>query len=112
MKNDNLGFGMEKIERAFDCYKKKYVTCYTQNHTFSGRVIDLNDQFAILKPYLGYQYDKEKGAIRALINKPAKVRLMDIISVEPITRKDLEGYCEFTNSQSNLMNGKKDVGSK
>jgi len=99
------GFGMNPIKKAFGIYKDNYnyAIFMTQTNSFSGKIVDIDNEFVTLNPYTGYNYDKEKGPIRAFINMPSKIRLIDIVAVEPTTKKDLENYCEYSNKHQDFL---------
>ena len=98
-------FGMNRIKKAFEIYRDNYnyAVFMTQTNTFSGKVVDIDDEFVTLNPYTGYNYDKEKGPVRALIDMPSKIRLMDIVAIEPTTKNDLENYCEYSNKHQDFL---------
>ncbi len=101
---DNPIFGLQGKNKLLKDYRDKYVILYPQNASnFSGKIVDIDEfNYIVLNPYQGVSYDKEKGAIRLLIDEPARVRLGDVIAIEPVTRENLENFCEFKNNQDRI----------
>lgn len=96
-------FGYEKEGDEIGEYIGQYVILFPQHSsTFSGKLIKIRNGYATLKPHQAAEYDSEKGLIRKIINKSSKVRVSDIVGIEPITRKSLENYCKYENKMQEI----------
>jgi hypothetical protein len=100
-KSNKPPFGLNKKESIFDEYIGKYVIIYPYHgSSFVGKLVELKEGYATLNPHQAGYYDKEKGLIRKIIEKDSKVNLMNIVAIEPTTKKNLEASCEYLNKQN------------
>ncbi|MDP2628605.1 MAG: hypothetical protein Q8P15_01760 [Nanoarchaeota archaeon] len=91
-------FGYNKRKDELEEYIGQYVILFPQHSaTFSGRLIEIRNGYAILQPHQAAEYDEEKGPIRKMINKRTKILTAAVIGIEPTTRKSLENYCKYEN---------------
>lgn len=94
-----VGFGREDEEKTKDVLSKyigKYIILYTQNNgNFSGMLNSIEENFAILNPFAGGTWDKEKGLMRTLLHNNSIVNIHSLIAIEPTTKKDIENYIEY-----------------
>ena len=93
-------FGLKKKDSTFEYCRGKYTIFYTSNRSFSGMLKDIEDGWLLLHPFQGFGYDAEKGLIKKLVedkHDPVKVRINDVVGIEPTTREDIIAYCEYSN---------------
>ena len=98
------GFGLDNTEETWKEYIGQYVIIYPamSHSTFSGKMVGIEEGYAVLNPFQGGSYDKEKGLIRKMIHRNSRVSLVGVVGIEPSTLRDIEAYCKFSNRQSEL----------
>src|SRR3989344_3978496 len=93
-------FVLKKKEGTFEYRRGKYTIFYTSSRSFGGMLKDIEDGWLVLHPFQGFGYDAKKGLIKKLVedeHDPMKVRINDVIGIEPTTREDMIAYCEYSN---------------
>ena len=90
--------GIQKKDTIFHSYIGEWIIVYPQHaSTFSGRLERIEGDYLVLNPHQGGKYDMEKGLRRVLEEKPAIVRISDIVAIEPTSRESIETYCKLYN---------------
>lgn len=93
------GFGPTERKGSYDEYVGRYVIIFTHipNRSFAGKLSKLEEEHAVLNPHQTGRYNSEGDFTSSMTDENSKVRIQDIIAIEPTTRESLEGYCVYSN---------------
>lgn len=95
--------GIQNKPKLYERFIGKYVAVYTQYpQSFSGKIAEITEtDEMILNPHQGSTWDSVKGQTIKLIKKDSSIPLSKIVKIDTITKKDLEGYCEYLSNHNN-----------
>ena len=97
---------IDKIEKGYQRYHGRYVIINPQGRPTSvGRLINIEDGFALLSPHLGQRYHPKKGVISGLTRKVERINLIGT-DITPTTERSVRAYAKYKNAQNNNKNGK------
>ncbi len=107
MNDKRIPFGFRIKEKALDRQKGRYVNLFTQGGaTFSGRLMDVEDNYAVLNPFQANVFTKEGDFERKFVREEELVCLASIIGVEPTTEESLIGSCRYVDTMQAKANDK------
>ncbi len=95
-----IGFNSGRGSTNLGNYERRYVIITPLNHASShvGRVVEINDEWVVLNPYIGSVYTEEKPA-KKLIEDNFLVSKIGIEAVEPTTRGNIEAFIAWFNRE-------------
>jgi len=100
MEKRRVGFSESTKEPGvWDRFIGEYVVIYgSQNRTFAGRLIRIDENYAVLNPFQGAVWNGKRGLTRKLVKRDSIVFLPGT-SIEPSTRRNLMAYCRYENKR-------------
>jgi hypothetical protein len=89
----------------YERYIGKYVVIYPSgiNTHFSGKLIQIEENYGLLKPFQSGEYDDRGKIIRKISNKESSIPLIGA-AIETTTRKNLENFCKSLNKEVKSQN--------
>ncbi len=100
---DEPKFGPSEKKILFDEYIKEYVILYLSNNSFAGRLECIEEGYAVLNPHQSYIYEENGNGLVKRVSGIAegnlKIRLIDIIAVQPINQKYLRLHNRYTDQE-------------
>jgi hypothetical protein len=96
----NNNRGPKRRVSPWDKYMNKYISIYPQgiNTTFSGKLIRMDENYGVLKPFQSGEYDENGKVVKKMYNREATVSLIGA-AIEPTTKKSLENTCKSINKK-------------
>lgn len=103
MTKERIGFSKSLKEPGiWDKFIGEYVLIYgSQNRTFAGRLLRVEEDYAVLNPFQGGTWNGKRGLIRKMIDRESVIFLPGT-SIEPTTERDLMAYCRYENKQKGI----------
>ncbi|MEK6917877.1 MAG: hypothetical protein AABW51_02915 [Nanoarchaeota archaeon] len=99
-KRRTAGFESREQEGAYHEFIGKYVTIYTSNSNFSGRLTGIEDDRLVLNPHVNGHWDSKIGLVRKLVHGNTKIRIDADIVIEPATKESLANFCTYQNKEN------------
>ena len=88
---------LRSAEPSFDKYIGDYVVISNVNgKSKMGKLIGFSYGYALLNPFLSIDYSSGEP-VRTLIEDTELISMQPTDELEPVTRKNLDGYCKFQN---------------
>ena len=102
MAKQDSGFGDLKGNPVVEMIGQWVIFHTDINSTFPGYFREVRGDYAVLNPFTFGEFITERGANRrkcVLRESDSLVRLSNIVVIEPVTKKDLEDYCDYRSKQ-------------
>ena len=103
MENDGMGFGNKPDGKTGPL--KEYIGEYVlisfpaTRTTISGNLISVEENYFVLSPYQGGDYDEEGKLVVKILNGSKRVTRTPPYTIEPTTRTNIENFCLSQNRE-------------
>jgi len=103
-------YGIEQIKKdlIFGDYLGSYVSVECPHGSSVGKLTEIRDGYVFLSPFLNVDYSSGIP-IKRMSEGTEVVNLCSLISLKPTTKKSLEEFCKWKNSQEEKSRKDKEI---